>query len=188
MNELPFSRTTSIFVIRGLASLLLGAAAFTRPEANLEVLVRLIGGYVAVVGIVAVVGAIKLVDEAGTRRPVLALGVLDLGLGIAVFAWPGASAIALLWPVAVTLWAVLGGIAQFVIAGQFNCVRASRILLRTCGLFTIVFGVALAVVALPGTQPIVWLVGGHAVVAAALMLGVAISVWRSPGLQDQPAG
>jgi uncharacterized membrane protein HdeD (DUF308 family) len=118
----------------------------------------------------------------------LALAMLDLGVGIGVFVWPGASAVALLWPVAVALWAVLGGIAQFVLAGQFNRSRASRLLLRGWGLFTIVFGIVLAVVALPGTQPIVWLVGGYGVLAGALMLGTTISVLRSSGLQDQPAG
>jgi uncharacterized membrane protein HdeD (DUF308 family) len=180
--------TTCVWTIRGLASLLLGAAAVGWPDASLEVLVRLIGVYVVIVGIVAIAGSAPHADQTGFWRTMLALGVLDLGLGIGVFVWPGASAIALLWPIAVALWAVLGGLALFVAGGQFNRVRASRLLLRTCGLFTIVFGVVLAVVALPGTQPIVWLVGGHAIVAAALMLGAASSLWRGPGLQDQPAG
>ena len=45
--------------------------------------------------------------------------------------------------------------------------------MRASSLVAIAFGVVLAVAALPGTQPIVWLVGGYAVVAGALLLGVA---------------
>jgi hypothetical protein len=37
----------------------------------------------------------------------------------------------------------------------------------------------LAVAALPGTQPVVWLVGAYAVVAGALMLGVAKTTWSA---------
>jgi hypothetical protein len=46
---------------------------------------------------------------------------------------------------------------------------------------------ALTVVALPGTQRLVWLVRGHALVAGALWLGVAVSVLQTCIPRDQPA-
>lgn len=117
-------------------------------------------------------------EESGVWHAWLVLGVIDLMLGVGVFVWPGASALALLWPVAVAIWAVLGGVTYFVAAGRFRH-RSTRCFMRASGVVAFAFGVVLAAVAVPGTRPIVWLVGGHALVAGALMLGVAKTTWSA---------
>jgi hypothetical protein len=118
---------------------------------------------------------------------VLVLGALDLLLGFGAFVWPGVAAPALLWPAAVTIWAVLGGSALVLAAGHVKPLGTGRLLLRATGLVAVVFGVALAVVALPGMQPIVWLVSGYAFTTGALLLGAAVGVVQTSTTRDQPA-
>ncbi len=158
---------------RGLASVVLGVTALLLPEPTLELLLRLIGGYVIVASLLAVAGGARLYDTRGVSRAWLVLGAVDLTLGVGVFVWPGASALALLWPVGVSAWSLLSGIAQLVAADRLGDQGWSRLLLRANGAFAFIFGIVLAVVALPGTQPVVLLVGVYAVVAGALMLAVA---------------
>jgi uncharacterized membrane protein HdeD (DUF308 family) len=167
-------------LIRGLASIVLGAAVLALPEVTLEVLVRLIGVYALLAGVVAIAGG-------ATARAWLVVGALDLVVGIGVFAWPGAAALALLWPLAVTIWAVLGGVAMILAAGRFRPQSSGRWLLRASGVVAVGFGVVLTVVAVPGTQPLVWLVGGYALLAGALWLGVAVSVVQTFTPRGQPA-
>lgn len=47
------------------------------------------------------------------------------------------------------------------------------------GILTIAFSVLLTVARFPGTNPIIWLVGRYAVVVGALMLGLAIQLFRT---------
>jgi uncharacterized membrane protein HdeD (DUF308 family) len=157
-----------------VSGLLLAVALLGWPEPGLELVSRLIGIYALVVG----VGALAV---ARSRS-----GLVDLGLALVVFVWPGASAIALLWPAAVTLWALVGGILEFFVARRFASPAAQ--LLRASAVVTVVFGIALMVVALPGTQPLVWLVAGFAAGIGALQVGAAASLWRPSAPQDQPAG
>jgi uncharacterized membrane protein HdeD (DUF308 family) len=176
-----------VCLVRGLASIALGVAVLAVPEATLELLVRLLGVYAMLAGLVAIAGGARRNAEAGAWRGWLVIGVFDVMLGGGALVWPGAAALALLWPVAVALWAVLGGAALVVAAGQFRLQTTSRWLLRVGGLVAVVFGGVLAVVALPGTQPIVPLMGGFALLAGTLLLGGGVGVLRTPTPRHQPA-
>jgi uncharacterized membrane protein HdeD (DUF308 family) len=176
-----------VCLVRGLASIALGVAVLAVPEATLELLVRILGAYAMLAGLVAIAGGAWRNAEAGAWRGWLVLGLFDVMLGVGAFVWPGAVALALLWPLAVTLWTVLGGAALVVAAGQFRLQATSRWLVRAGGLVAVVFGGVLAVAALPGTQPIVSLMGGFALVAGTLQLGGGVGVLRTARPRDQPA-
>ena len=162
------------WALRGVAALLVGVTAFAWPSAALEDLVRLMGVYAAGVGGVGLVGAARASFEGHPApRAWLALCVLDLGFGVAVFVWPGASALALLWPVGPAVWALGEGVALLLAARHVRADAASQRLLRVLGGLAIVFCVGVAVPWLPGTTAIVWLVGGYFVVIGVLALLVA---------------
>jgi uncharacterized membrane protein HdeD (DUF308 family) len=115
-----------VCLVRGVASVLLTLAVLALPEASLDSLLHLIGGYAILVGLAALAGG-------AMGRVWLVVGMLDLLLGLGVFVWPGAAALALLWPAAVTLWAVLGGATLVVAAEQIWLPTTGRRLVRANG-------------------------------------------------------
>jgi uncharacterized membrane protein HdeD (DUF308 family) len=139
-------------IVRGLALIGLGAAALLWPERSLSALVTLVGAAALIGGIAAL-----------TARPLRVVGVLDLILALLVFVYPRSEALALLWPVAVAVWAILTGAAQL---------RGQR-LLKVSGAISIVAGLILAVVPFGGTDGILWAVGVYGLAAGALMLALA---------------
>jgi hypothetical protein len=70
-------------------------------------------------------------------------------------------------------WALLEGVLQIVGAVRLGRWHPSRWLLGASGVVAMTFGILLGVSRLPGTAPIVWLVGGYALVTGALLLGLA---------------
>jgi uncharacterized membrane protein HdeD (DUF308 family) len=54
---------------RGLASIAVGVAALVWPQRTLELLLRLIGGFVIVTGLLAVAGGARRYDKSGVWRP-----------------------------------------------------------------------------------------------------------------------
>jgi len=138
---------------RGLAATGLGAAALLWPERSIEALVTLIGA-------AALVGGLSALTTSRLR----VVGALDLLLGVAVFAYPGTAAVALLWPIAFVAWAILTGAAQ--LPGKSRMLKLS-------GVISIVAGLILTTVNLGGTNAILWAVGAYGLLTGATLLAAA---------------
>jgi uncharacterized membrane protein HdeD (DUF308 family) len=135
-------------------------------------------------------------------RACLIRGLASIVLGAAVLALPEvtlevlvrligvyallAGVVAIAGGATARAWLV-GGVAMILAAGRFRPQSSGRWLLRASGVVAVGFGVVLTVVAVPGTQPLVWLVGGYALLAGALWLGVAVSVVQTFTPRGQPA-
>jgi uncharacterized membrane protein HdeD (DUF308 family) len=171
MKTSAFGRTWLVWTIRGVGSIVLGAVVILRADPELESLAKVIGVYALGAGVVALCGGVMMVNRS-TGPLLLVMSGLDLLLGLAVFVWPGASAVALLWPVALVVWALLEGVVQLIAAARFRFQGASR-WLGVGGALTLAFSVVLAVPLIPGTNPIVWLVGGYAIVYGAVTVAEA---------------
>jgi uncharacterized membrane protein HdeD (DUF308 family) len=141
------------WIVRGLASIGLGAAALLWPERSLEALVTLLGAAALIGGAAAL-----------TTSRLRVVGTLDLVLAVAVFIYPGASAGALLWPIAFSVWAILTGAAQIPGSGR---------MLKLSGAISIVAGLLTAAANLGGTEQILWAVGAYALLAGAALLAAA---------------
>jgi uncharacterized membrane protein HdeD (DUF308 family) len=161
-----------VWAIRGLAGLLLGAAAFGVSTLSLELLLTFMGVYATVLGLATLLGGALPAPGGGVRRTLLAIAMLDLSLGLAVLGWPGASALALLWPVAPAAWALAEGVVLLVATVRLRRQCTSGLLLGASGALSIALCVLLVLPVLPGTDPIVRLVGGYAGLTGALMLGL----------------
>src|SRR5262245_30512808 len=97
--------------LRGIAALVLGIFALTRPASVLLGLVLLFGVYVLVDGILTLVSAARGRAEYGRGWLVLE-GVVDIVIGLATFAWPGITLLALTYLIAI--WAIFKGIIELV--------------------------------------------------------------------------
>jgi uncharacterized membrane protein HdeD (DUF308 family) len=70
----------------------------------------------------------------------LLLAVVDAAAGVAALGWPGITAVALVWLVAI--WAFVSGFAELVMAFGAGETAGQRALLGLTGLVSIVLGIA----------------------------------------------
>ncbi len=169
-----------VFAIRGVAAIAFGILAFIWPETTLTVLVFLFGAYVLVDGVALLVALAR--GDAVARRHAWAvgiIGVLGIVAGIVTFAWPGLTALSLLYVVA--FWAIVTGTFQVVAAVAFRRELDGELWMAVGGVASIVFGAVLVAFPGEGLLSLVWLVGLWSVVFGVSSLGLA---YRLHGIAD----
>ncbi|GAB3695014.1 HdeD family acid-resistance protein [Nocardiopsis oceani] len=174
-------------------------------------LVVLRGGFVALLGLLAVLwvgmlpegtllmtlavmfGIFTLVDglalgwtasrsAKGTRTPMVVQAVLSVLLGVLAIAAPLAVGIAVVYVIGA--WAVVTGIAEIVTAVRLRARISSEWLLIFVGALSIIFGLLLWFWPLAGAQAIALVVGIYAIVFGAVM---AVAGFRLRGAADATA-
>jgi uncharacterized membrane protein HdeD (DUF308 family) len=161
-----------VFAIRGIAAIVFGILAFIWPVTTLAVLVFLFGAYVLVDGVALLVSLIR--GDALARRHAWAVGIMGLlGIiaGIITFAWPGLTAVSLLYLVAV--WAIAMGTFQVVAAVALRRELDGEFWMGLGGVASVVFGALLIVFPGAGLLSLVWLVGIWSLVFGVSSLGLA---------------
>lgn len=164
-----------VVAVRGLAAVLFGLAAFAWPQVTLTVLVLLFGAYALVDGVLGLIYAF------GSGRPFRAMrvgeGVAGIIVGVIALAWPGITALALLYLIAA--WAVVTGILEIVAAIDLRKVIDNEWLLLLSGIASVIVGVMLAVWPGAGALALIWLIGGYAIVFGGLLIALAFRLRAS---------
>lgn len=155
-----------VLALRGLFAVLFGIAAFAWPGITLAALVLLFGIYALADGISAIVFSVR-----SRWWTLLALGILSVLAGIAVFAWPGITALALLLVIAA--WAMITGILQVGAAVRLRHEISDEWLLALSGILSFLFGAMLVAFPGAGILTLIWLIGGYAVIYGILMIAAA---------------
>jgi uncharacterized membrane protein HdeD (DUF308 family) len=166
------SRNWWVFAIRGITAIVFGILAFIWPEATLTVLVFLFGAYVLVDGVALLAALVR--GDAVARRNAWAVGVIGvLGIiaGIVTFAWPGLTALSLLYLVA--FWAIAMGAFQVIAASALRRELDGEFWMALGGVASIVFGALLVAFPGEGLLSLVWLVGIWSVVFGISSLSLA---------------
>ena len=161
-----------VFAIRGIAAIAFGVLAFFWPETTLTVLVFLFGGYVLVDGVALIAALVR--GEPVARRHAWAVGIMGiLGIvaGIVTFAWPGLTALSLLYLVA--FWAITMGMFQVVAAIALRREVEGELSMAIGGVASIIFGALLIAFPSAGLISLVWLVGIWAIVFGGSSLTLA---------------
>ncbi|HEY3065106.1 MAG TPA: HdeD family acid-resistance protein [Methylomirabilota bacterium] len=173
-------------VLRGVFAILFGLSAFLWPGMTVVVLVLLYGAYALADGIMAVAWAFV-----GRRLGAFPWGVFLAGLtaiaaGLVAFLWPGVTALALLYLIAV--WAIVRGVFEVVAAIHLRRELEHEWLLAAVGVLSILFGVVLIVAPGAGALALVWWIGAFAFVAGILMvsLGFRLRALRTQLPRPQP--
>jgi uncharacterized membrane protein HdeD (DUF308 family) len=161
-----------VFAIRGIAAIVFGVLAFIWPETTLTVLVFLFGIYVLVDGVAMLIALIA-GDPVARRHgwAVGIIGVLGIVAGIVTFAWPGLTAMSMLYLVA--FWAIATGTLQVIAAISLRHELDNEFWMAIGGVASIVFGALLVASPGDGLITLVWLVGIWAVVFGVSSLGLA---------------
>jgi len=152
-----FAQNWWIFVIRGVAAIIFGVAAFIWPQQTLTVLVWLFGSYLLIDGAASLVALIAGDPMARRNGWAVALsGIVSIAIGIAAFVWTDAVALSLLYVVA--FWAIVVGTLQVTGAIYLRREIEGELWLALGGILTIAFGVILIVFPGAGLLSLVWLV------------------------------
>jgi uncharacterized membrane protein HdeD (DUF308 family) len=136
-----FKSTSTSLILLGVLSVIVGIIAIAWPGVTIAALVILFAIY-------AFIGAGMQAARAFgslTAGPVaghLLLALIDLAAGVVALAWPGPTALVLVWIVA--FWALAAGFAEIVAAFATGETAGTRAMLIVTGLVSVAFGVVLA--------------------------------------------
>lgn len=96
-------------VLGGLAGVIVGLITFFYPSITAVALLYFIGAWAIVTGVFEVVAAIQLRQEISGEWLLMVSGILSVLFGVVVFVFPQATALSILWLVAI--YAIVFGVA-----------------------------------------------------------------------------
>jgi uncharacterized membrane protein HdeD (DUF308 family) len=99
-------------LIAGIISILVGVVTFAWPEITGLALLYVIAAWVLIVGIITMATAIQLRREVSGSGILILGGFISVGIGVALFAWPLAGALTIVWLIGV--YAIIFGILLFI--------------------------------------------------------------------------
>jgi uncharacterized membrane protein HdeD (DUF308 family) len=161
-----FAKNWWVLLLRGICAVLFAVMAFTLPGLTLVTLVLLYGVYALADGLTALwVG--------GQARAwwFMLLGTIGMIVGILTFAYPGITAVALLYLIAA--WAIVRGVFEIVTAIQLRKEISNEWLLILSGILSVLFGVALVAQPAAGALAVVWIIGTYALIFGLMMIVLA---------------
>ena len=92
----------------GLLGIAVGAFTFLLPGMTALILLLTIGGWAVAIGVLQIVGAIRLRKEIDNEWLLILSGVVSVLFGVAIVAQPGAGAVALVWLIGA--YAIIAGV------------------------------------------------------------------------------
>jgi uncharacterized membrane protein HdeD (DUF308 family) len=164
--------------LRGIVGILFGLLAFAYPSDTVAAVVILLGAYVLVDGVTAIVMAFH--TDRGSGWLVLS-GFAGITAGFLTFFYPVMTAYVLLYVIAA--WAIITGMFEIVAALEFRRALSDMWLLGLAGALSIVLGFLLAAAPDTGLISLVWLLGCYALVFGVLYI---IAGFRLKGGQPTP--
>jgi uncharacterized membrane protein HdeD (DUF308 family) len=108
-------------LLSGLAGVVVGIWTFMYPGITALALVYLIAAWAAVRGIFEIIAAFHLRKEINNEWLLALSGLLSLGLGLLLFAAPGAGALAVLWWIGA--FAIVFGILEIILGFRLKGLR-----------------------------------------------------------------
>ena len=160
--------------LNGALSVAFGVVLLVWPGISLYALTLLFGAYTLASGIVSL--ASSFTAGKGARGWLAFSGLLGIAVGIAVFAWPNISALALLYVIGA--YAVVLGV--FAIVGAFSLPvdAGDSWLLGLSGLVAILFGIAMFAEPGDGALVVLSLIAAFALVTGVMEIVYAIGAKR----------
>jgi len=172
-----------LLVLRGVAAILFGLAAFVWPGLTLLLLITLFALYAIVDGLIALITGLNHTHDS-PRWWVFALeGLVGVGIGVIALAWPNLTALAILAMIAA--WAVLTGILEIVAAIRLRREIENEWFLVLGGILSVGVGILLIAQPLAGTVAIVWTIGAYELISGVLWILLAVRL-RSHEMTSEP--
>ncbi len=171
-----------VFLIRGIAAIIFGVAAFIWPGLTLAVLILLFAAWVLVDGIFGLIYAIRNHARLNHTWIWVVEAILGIVVGLLTFFMPGVTALVLLMFIAA--WAIVGGILRIIAAFELRKQITGEWLLIAGGALSVLFGILLVTVPAAGIISIVWLIGLYSVLFGVLLVGLSIRLKGAKSAAD----
>src|SRR5262245_12183861 len=163
-----------ILLVNGLCAILFGILAFAWPGTTLFVLICIYGVY-------SIIDGISAIAMSGTRHEngkpwgrMLFVGIAGIAAGIIAFAWPGITAMVLLFVIAI--WAIVRGVLEIVAAIEMRKVIQNEWLLALAGVASVLFGLFLMLRPGAGALAVIWVIGTFALLRGLLLVALSFRV------------
>ena len=158
-----------LVLLRGIAAIAFGILAFVWPVITLLTLTLLWGAYAVADGLFALWGAVAGPrGHMGARFWLVIVGLAGVVAGVLAFAWPGVTALVLLFFIAI--WAIVIGVMQIWGAIEFRKEIEGEWLLILSGLLSVAFGILLLARPGLGALAVVWMIGWFAILEGCLLV------------------
>jgi len=157
-------------ILRGISGILFGLVAFLMPGITFLMLIAMFAAYLMLDGVLAIVAGWKAGRQGKRWWPFILEGIANIAVAILALAWPGATALALVYLVAI--WSIFTGV-MLILPNPEQTMR-SKILLGLAGLASVLLGIAMITQPVAGSLAVVWLTGAYGLVFGSLLLGAGI--------------
>jgi uncharacterized membrane protein HdeD (DUF308 family) len=170
------SRYWWMTLLRGLFWILFGIVLFARPGISLLSLTLALGVILFIDGVIEVANAVSGRKDNDDWWILLLVGLAGIIIGVLTFYNPQATALAVVYYVAI--WAIATGLLQIVAAIRLRRQIEGEVWLALAGIASVVFGGLL--IARPGTGAltILWLIALYALVFGVVLVLLAFRVRR----------
>lgn len=162
-----------VLAIRGGLAVLFGILALVVPGAALTALVTLFGAYALVDGIFALLTAARFTHTDERWGLLILEGVVGVVAGIVTFVHPAATAVALIYLVAI--WAILTGVLEIAAALRLRKIIAGEWALGALGVVSLLLGIGLLADPGAGLVVLAMIIGIYALIFG---LGLLSLAWR----------
>lgn len=167
-------------LVRGILAILFGIIALADPGIALLAFIYVFAAYAILDGIMAIVVSLQERSFLRAWWVLLLEGILGIIFGILAFAWPGETALVLLFLVAA--WALVTGIIEIISAFVVPGSAGRRWGIGLAGLLSIIFGIILFVRPGAGLLAVLWVVGIYAIVFGVSLIIYAFQVRSRPSV------
>lgn len=165
------ARNWWLLLLRGLAAVGFGVLAIIWPGVTVLWMVLIYGFYALADGVLAIVVAIR-GGSAAPRAWLVITGLAGMAAGALTFAWPGVTALVLVFFIAA--WAIVTGVMQIVAAIRLRKEIEGEWLLVAGGVVSVIFGIVLFARPGEGVIALALVVGGFAVAYGVLLVAFAL--------------
>ncbi len=163
-----------LLLVRGIAAILFGIAAFAWPGLTVAMLILLFGAWVLVDGAFAIAQSIRYRDRIDKWWLWLLDGVFGVIVGLLALFMPGVTALVLLMFIAA--WAILGGILRILAAIQLRKKIEGEWFLGLGGALSILLGGLLIAIPQAGLLSLIWLIAVWSIAIGILFITLAFGL------------
>lgn len=163
-------------LLRGVAYILFGIAAFFAPGVTLYAGILAFGVFALVSGAFILIAGIRTRQETKRWWLVIVQGLMGIAVGVTAFTFPSATALALLYIVA--FWALLTGGMEIAAAIRLREEIRGEWLLALSGAASVLIGLAMLFAPGAGLLAWMWVLGLYAVVTGGVLVALAFRLRR----------
>ncbi|MTD16219.1 HdeD family acid-resistance protein [Nakamurella sp. YIM 132087] len=165
-----------LLLVRGIIAVLFGIIALAAPGAALSFLIALLAVYFIFDGVTSIMHGFSERGSGKSTAWYYIQGILGIVAGIITLAWPGATALVLLFIIG--FWAIVGGITAIGSAWTLRKTDQTNgwLWMLITGILALIFGVTLVVSPFDGILSILWLIGIWALISGIFLIMAAFTL------------